>query len=182
MCQTVYSNVKSYLTQPKYQNMEKQSLRRFVHFNKIFHSRKPKFTGFFKGSWMFQQNSEYRSNNRWKRHIFSMGKELRNPFACNDDQRIDTGESQMSDWAGLILGQIPQSKEQRSSQMPRVCPRGMGDFRIDWFISGVDLVWKSDFHSFSVEFKGSQYRYTKHRHGRHFWVPKILWTLNSRLV
>ena len=30
----------------------------------------------------------------------------------------------------------------------------MGDFRIDWFISGVNLVWKSDFPSFSVEFKG----------------------------
>ena len=30
----------------------------------------------------------------------------------------------------------------------------MGDFRVDWYISGVNLVWKSDFHSFSVEFKG----------------------------
>ena len=94
MCQTVYSNVKSYQTQPKYPKYGKAVLRRFVHFNKIVHSRKPKFTAFFKGSWMFQQNSECRSNNRWKQRICWMGKELRIPFACDADQRIDTGESQ----------------------------------------------------------------------------------------
>ena len=60
-----------------------------------------------------------------------MGKELRNPFACDADQSIDTGESQPSDWAGLILGQIPHSKDQRSSQIPGVCPGGTSDFRID---------------------------------------------------
>ena len=54
-----------------------------------------------------------------------MGKELRDPFACDADQRIDSGESQMSYWAGLILGQIPHSKDQRSSQMPGVYPGGM---------------------------------------------------------
>ena len=45
------------------------------------------------------------------------GKNYEILFACDSEQRIDTGESQMSNWAGLILGQIPHSKEQRSSQI-----------------------------------------------------------------
>ena len=46
--------------QSKYLYARKAVLRRFVHFNKIVHSRKPTFDGLFKGSQTLQQNSEYR--------------------------------------------------------------------------------------------------------------------------
>ena len=42
-------------------------------------------------------------------------------------------ESQMPDWAGLILGQIPHCTEQNSGQMPE-WEEVMGGFGIDWFI------------------------------------------------
>ena len=81
MCQIVYSNIIILLNttqggalrddnkngyaadkiQSKYLYSRKAVLRRFVHFNKIVHSRKPTFTGLFKGSQTLQQNSEYRS-------------------------------------------------------------------------------------------------------------------------
>ena len=41
-------------------------------------------------------------------------------------------------WAGLILGQIPHCTELNASQMPGDCPRGMGGFGIDWYIT---IVW-----------------------------------------
>ena len=81
MCQIVYSNIIILLNttqggalrddtengcaadkiQPKNLNSRKAVLRRFVHFNKIVHSRKPTFNGIFKGSQTLQQNCEYRS-------------------------------------------------------------------------------------------------------------------------
>ena len=81
MCQIVYSNIIILLNttqggalrddnkngyaadkiQSKYLYSRKAVLRRFVHFNKIVHSRKPTFDGLFKGSQTLQQNSEYRS-------------------------------------------------------------------------------------------------------------------------
>ena len=36
---------------------------------------------------------------------YKVRKELRNPFACHDQRKHKRG---MLDWAGLILGQIPQ--------------------------------------------------------------------------
>lgn len=36
---------------------------------------------------------------------YKVRKELQNPFACDDQRKHKRG---MLDWAGLILGQIPQ--------------------------------------------------------------------------
>ena len=57
-----------------------------------------------------QQNSGYRSNYPWTTCTCWMPKELRNPAFWH--------ESQMPNWAGLILGQIPHCTEENSSQMP----------------------------------------------------------------
>ena len=45
-----------------------------------------------------------------------MQKKLKNPFACNADQHFEN-ESQMPDWTGLILGQIPCCTEKDPSQI-----------------------------------------------------------------
>lgn len=121
MCQTAYSNVKSYLTQPKYQNMEKQSYEGLFISIKFFIPESLNLRAFSKVLECSDKTVNIGAITG-ESSTYSMGKELRNPFTCNADQRIDTGESQMSDWAGLILSQISHSKEQRSSQMPRVCP------------------------------------------------------------
>ena len=49
-------------------------------------------------------------------------------------------KSQMPNWAGLTLGQIPHCMEQNSGQMPGVCPGWggggeMGGYGIDWCIA-----------------------------------------------
>ena len=121
MCEIVYSNIIILLNttqggalredtkngcaadkiQPKY-----LVLRRFVHFNKIVHSRKPTFNGLFKGSQTLQQNSEYRSICPWTRCACWMRKELWNPFCWNADQCFEH-ESQMqnfSQMSGYTLG------------------------------------------------------------------------------
>ena len=121
MCEIVYSNIIILLNttqggalredtkngcvvdkiQPKY-----LVLRRFVHFNKIVHSRKPTFTGLFKGSQTLQQNSEYRSICPWTRCACWMRKELWNPFCWNANQCFEH-ESQMqnfSQMSGYTLG------------------------------------------------------------------------------
>ena len=125
MCEIVYSNIIILLNttqggalredtkngcaadkiQPKY-----LVLRRFVHFNKIVHSKKPTFNGLFKGSQTLQQNSEYRSIYQWTRCACWMRKELWNPFCWNADQCLE-----------------------HEVKCPGI-PWGMGGFGIDWHI------------------------------------------------
>ena len=61
-------------------------------------------------------------------------KKLKNPFACNADQHFEN-ESQMPDWAGLILEQIPCCTEKDPSQISGGGGGGGGrGLGIDWFI------------------------------------------------
>ena len=50
MHQIVYSNINIVIHIGNISKSQKTVLRRFVHLHKIEHSRKPTFTGFFKGS------------------------------------------------------------------------------------------------------------------------------------
>ena len=50
MHQIVYSNINIVIHIRNISKSQKAVLRRFVHLHKIVHSRKPTFTGFFKGS------------------------------------------------------------------------------------------------------------------------------------
>jgi len=59
--------------------------------------------------------------------MHSRVKELRNPFACDGDQRFDAKVK--CNWEGLILGLPP--KEQNRAKLQG----GMGSFGIDWYIT-----------------------------------------------
>ena len=120
--------------------MEKQSYsRRFVHCNKTVHSRKPTFKGFFKDSQSFNKTA-------------NIGAPVKVAHMLNGE-RI-TKSFCLRRWREYWKSNVRLGGPHFGSNSPRGMPRGMSNFGIGWYISGVNLVWKSDFRSFSVEFTG----------------------------
>ena len=116
---TIYSSVNILLNTTEYLKSQKAVLRRFVHFNNIVRSRKP-----FKGPQLLLQNSEHRGNESWTA-VHMLYEAIVKSF-CLRRWPAFSHESQMPDWVGLILGQIPHRMEQTSGMPQR--GGGMGGF------------------------------------------------------
>ena len=90
ICQTVYSKLNIALdTTETPLSLGKLSYGGFFISKQLVIPESPHLTGFFKGFQMLQQSSEYRSNDSWMQCTCGI-KELRDPFACDADQRFDT--------------------------------------------------------------------------------------------
>ena len=141
MRQTVYSNV-NILLKLKYLRPWKAVLERFVYFNKIVNSGKSTLMGFFKGSQMLQQNSEFSSNDSWRCTCW-MNK-LWNPFVCDADQHFDM-KVKCPPRRASLMGQFLHCAERNSSQMP-------GDGRFwNWMVRFLYYRdWKRECFDFSL--------------------------------
>ena len=90
ICETVYPKLNIALDKTEtLSSLGKLSYGGFFISKQLVIPESPHLTDFFKGFQMLQQSSEYRSNDSWMRYTCGI-KELRDPFACDADQRFDT--------------------------------------------------------------------------------------------
>ena len=144
ICQTVYSKLNIALdTTETRLSLGKLSYGGFFISKQV--AREPTFNGLFQRQ-MLQQSSEYRSNDSWMRCTCGI-KELRDPFACDADQRFDT-TVKCPTWRASFWASFSTVR----SKTPAKCPGGrgaMGGVGIDWHInyskSYADTVGKDQF-------------------------------------
>ena len=121
-----FSHLSNRLFKVKYRNRQngnslksrKAVLRRFLHFQRIGNSREPTFDGLFQrlSNAPTKQWSEYRSNDSWMRCTCGI-KELRDPFACDADQRFDT-TVKCPTWRASFWAKFPTVRSQTPVKWP----------------------------------------------------------------